>query len=51
MMKVCLLNSLSVVGVANIGKHLANMTHQPSWITHNPGGHGFAELAAKLLNK
>ena len=39
------------VGVANIGKHLANMTHQPSWITHNPGGHGFAELAAKLLNK
>ncbi len=38
------------IGVANIGKHLENMTHLPNWITQKPGGHGFAELARKLLD-
>ena len=38
------------IGVANIGKHLEHMTHLPNWITQKPGGHGFAELARKLLD-
>lgn len=37
------------IGVANIEKHLDKMTHKPNWIAQKPGGHGFAELAAKLL--
>lgn len=39
------------VGVANIEKHLAHMQHKPNWISQKPGGHGFAELAKKLLTK
>lgn len=38
-------------GVANIRQHLENMTQRPNWITQKPGGHGFAELANKLLDK
>ncbi|MFT2111714.1 HAD family hydrolase [Marinomonas sp. 2405UD68-3] len=39
------------IGVANIGKHLSSMQHKPNWLTKKPGGHGFAELANKLLQK
>ena len=39
------------IGVANIAQHLDNMPHLPGWITQKPGGHGFAELAEKLLEK
>ncbi|REG82577.1 HAD-IIB family hydrolase [Marinomonas pollencensis] len=37
------------VGVANIAQHLENMQHHPSFQTQQPGGFGFAELAAHLL--
>lgn len=39
------------IGVANIEKHLKDMQHKPNWLTQSPGGHGFAELANKLLAK
>lgn len=37
------------VGVANVARFLPRMTRWPTWITPSPGGHGFAELAARLL--
>lgn len=37
------------VGVANIRRFAGGMTHLPRWITKAPGGEGFAELAAALL--
>lgn len=36
-------------GVANVRDTLAYMTHHPTWITGEPNGRGFAELAARLL--
>jgi hypothetical protein len=37
------------VGVANIGPFLPTIEAQPRWITRQPGGHGFAELANLLI--
>ncbi|WP_394181627.1 HAD-IIB family hydrolase [Marinomonas posidonica] len=37
------------VGVANIAHHLAQMQHHPKFQTSQPGGLGFAELAAVIL--
>ncbi len=37
------------VGVANVRPFLANMKHPPRWITSQPQGQGFAELAEQLL--
>lgn len=37
------------VGVANVRAFLPRMTAHPAWITEGPGGHGFAELAERLL--
>lgn len=37
------------VGVANIAQHLDKMQHQPSFVTAQAGGLGFAELADYLL--
>lgn len=37
------------VGVANIRPHLPVLDHQPRWITRQPGGRGFAEIADSLL--
>jgi len=36
-------------GVANIQRHLTNMTHHPKTLTKLPSGKGFAELARQLL--
>jgi len=37
------------VGVANVRDFLPRMQAHPAWITDGPGGHGFAELAERLL--
>lgn len=37
------------VGVANIAEHLSIMQHQPRYLTTQPGGLGFAELASFVL--
>jgi len=37
------------VGVANIQPLLEKLTHRPGYITSQPGGFGFVELAEKLL--
>jgi hydroxymethylpyrimidine pyrophosphatase-like HAD family hydrolase len=37
------------VGVANLSPFLAQLSHRPTWITDQPGGLGFAELASRLL--
>lgn len=39
------------VGVANIERFIPTMTHKPHYITQNPGGFGFAELATALLQE
>lgn len=38
------------IGVANVQNFANEMSHLPSWITDNPGGQGFAELANQLLD-
>ena len=38
------------VGVANIKTFASRMTHLPRWTTTDPGGHGFCELADKILS-
>ncbi|WP_108125411.1 HAD-IIB family hydrolase [Saccharospirillum mangrovi] len=38
------------IGVANIRKHLSAMAHQPTAITEQPSGLGFAELADAWLH-
>lgn len=38
-------------GVANIARFLPDLRHPPRWITASPGGHGFAEVAARLLGE
>ncbi|MCB9689674.1 MAG: HAD-IIB family hydrolase [Alphaproteobacteria bacterium] len=37
------------VGVANIAAFVDRMTHLPRWVTPSEGGHGFAELADRIL--
>lgn len=37
------------IGVANISKHLANMTHQPRLYTQAPGSEGFCEMVNWLI--
>ncbi|MCA9494401.1 MAG: HAD-IIB family hydrolase [Myxococcales bacterium] len=37
------------VGVANVAAFVDRMTHLPRWVTPSEGGHGFAELAERLL--
>ncbi|HVI50597.1 MAG TPA: HAD hydrolase family protein [Candidatus Sulfotelmatobacter sp.] len=37
------------VGVSTVADYLPQMRHGPVWITENPGGFGFAEMAAALL--
>lgn len=37
------------VGVANVRRFLPRMSHHPAWITEGNGGHGFAELARRVL--
>jgi HAD superfamily hydrolase (TIGR01484 family) len=37
------------VGVANLRPFLAALSARPAWITREPGGNGFAEVAAQLL--
>ena len=39
----------NAVGVANVRDMQGLMTQLPAWITPSPGSHGFAELAAALL--
>lgn len=39
------------VGVANVRRFLPRMRRWPAWITRAPGGHGFAEGAALLLER
>lgn len=39
------------VGVANVRRFLPRMTRWPTWVTRSPGGHGFAEGAALLLER
>ncbi len=38
------------VGVANILDFKDRLAHEPAWITDEPGGHGFAEVARILLS-
>ena len=38
------------VGVANILDFKDHLEHEPAWITNEPGGHGFAEMARILLS-
>ena len=38
------------VGVANLRRFLPSLTTPPRWLTQAEGGHGFAELAALLLD-
>ena len=37
------------VGVANVKRFADRMPHRPAWITKAAGGHGFAEMADRLL--
>lgn len=37
------------IGVANIHRFADQLTHAPRWVTEQPGGLGFAELADRLL--
>jgi len=37
------------VGVANLKRYLDSIKNKPTWITEQPGGLGFVELAKKLL--
>ena len=37
------------VGVANVRRFLPRMDAWPKYITHKPGGHGFAELIDRVL--
>jgi HAD superfamily hydrolase (TIGR01484 family) len=39
------------VGVANILDFKDRLEHEPAWITEEPGGRGFAEMAAILLSQ
>lgn len=39
------------VGVANIQSHLATLAARPGWLTGQPGGYGFAELATWLVSQ
>jgi HAD superfamily hydrolase (TIGR01484 family) len=39
------------VGVANVAAFADQMTHLPTWITPSNGGHGFAELADRVLSE
>ncbi|MEN8243292.1 MAG: HAD-IIB family hydrolase [Thermodesulfobacteriota bacterium] len=39
------------VGVANILDFKGRLEHEPAWITDEPGGHGFAEMARILLSR
>ncbi len=39
------------VGVANVRRFEARMTAWPAWITKNPGGQGFTEMVAILLDR
>jgi hydroxymethylpyrimidine pyrophosphatase-like HAD family hydrolase len=38
------------VGVANIQEYTSSITHQPKYITYEPEGEGFYELAQYILN-
>lgn len=37
------------VGVSTVSHYLPQMRHGPTWITDQPGGYGFAELAEVIL--
>jgi len=37
------------VGVANVERFLSRMEHTPAYMTRNPGGYGFVDLAKVLL--
>ena len=37
------------VGVANVRQHLDRMDVSPTYVTNEPGGHGFAEVAEHVL--
>jgi len=37
------------VGVATVTDYLPQMSHGPTWITTQPGGHGFAEMAQAIM--
>jgi HAD superfamily hydrolase (TIGR01484 family) len=37
------------VGVANLKKYLPSLKHPPTWITSEISGHGFAQMAEKLV--
>lgn len=37
------------VGVANLQKYLPRLLHPPRWITTGESGHGFAEMARKMV--
>ncbi|WP_426955522.1 HAD-IIB family hydrolase [Muricoccus radiodurans] len=37
------------IGVANVAPHLDRMEARPAYVTHAPGGRGFAEFAAAVL--
>ncbi len=37
------------VGVANLAEFRDGMRYLPQWITEQPGGHGFCELADLLV--
>lgn len=38
------------VGVANVRQFVDQMDHPPCWVTIEPGGYGFKELAEHVLN-
>ncbi len=39
------------VGVANVGRFVSRMEHLPAYVTEAPGGEGFAELMAVVLDR
>lgn len=39
----------NAIGVANVMDCLERLEHQPRWVTHQPGGAGFVEMAQHLL--
>ncbi|MFT5506550.1 MAG: HAD superfamily hydrolase (TIGR01484 family) [Gammaproteobacteria bacterium] len=44
-------NFQKTIGVANVEPFLDELDSPPTYITQRPGGYGFAELAASLLNQ
>jgi len=39
------------IGVANVNEFIGNLFFEPTWVTKNEGGQGFAEIVDNLLKK